>query len=788
MGTPLLGNDWNINFIFAGSCILPLLVQKLLRGGKEHAYKVSKTLFLLFLLANLLTTVAYPQIEAAFVGRPVLFAALVLSSVFFLSFGSWELLENKNKSRNWWASIVAIGSLGLALFLRLYDLEGVDSFRDEDHHIYGAKTLIESDYLLYGRAKLVTYSTAFMAQWTEAETFHEYLYAGRIPGAVLGALSTIPIYLLAKKINYSTGAIAAFLWAVSPWAIGVSHNIREHSFYLFFILIAILSFYRLLERHLKEGKGLDFTSVINILFLGALLFYAFFIDRFSTLKVAGAILGSMTLAFVFVHTNMWKRSLKDKRVLLGIAATLALFTGLILRVKHIRFLPQADWGWPDTFFHAAASIPMHWWQADTQDPYLFYCLLLAAWTGIIYYKKRKTAFFFFSFFFVLSAYFLFFNRYYFPRYIFYILPLFVIFIAAAVQTIWQFWELVPNKIKWIGRFCTLVLLLFIFKYQNTWAAATNPGENEIHALKSTGEFHHDKEVALKYIGNKFINTHIDSIAIVSSIYDYLIYHEFEPTCVIKYQYKAPDRISKLEELADSLDQGIVLLDKHRNEIWQLGLPVDSLQRPFRFASKEMRLVVNENRCQIYEWYPMPAPLNLRKTSKLTDGILDANKRQSFSFWIKPETLNDGPLFYVSKGAAEYPMITARVRNLNTGKIRLTLEYDRYDPNSISYIDIPRTDEWQHIVWYQYSGQHGSPQGFFLNGLKGHERKTPFTIEGLGRIFIDKNAESSIKDLKIYDQVLTEPMITPIYREGKNLEVPEFQKQELEFKSANIIEQ
>lgn len=788
MGSPVLAIDWNLNFIFGLFCLVPFLAHRVLRKRTEKGEKAGLIVFLALLLLNLGIIAFYPELKGHLTGRAVFLGLLAAASVFFLSFGKQgkPMIEAGAASKVFFY-LAALGTVGLAVYLRLYDLEAVDSFRDEDHHIYGAKTLVESDYLIYQRAKLVTYATAFAAKYTGAVSFHDYLYAGRIPGAIMGGLATIPIFLIARRISLLTGLVAALLWATSPWAIGVSNNIREHTYYVVFITFGVLIFWHLIRHFLEERKGINLRVVIEILALAAMLIYAFFFDRFSTLKVGSPIFAAMTVSYALVNLDSVKKILlQNKWILVGAGAALLFFFGLIMRVKHISIIPNPDWGWPDTFLHAAATIPMNWWQGDDQDPYTVYCLLLAGWTGIVYYREKIPAFFFWSFMGVLIAYFLFFDRYYFPRYIFYILPLFTIFIASCLFYIWRIWGELHVSLKWIGRLASVVLLFFIFKYQNTASAVGHPGETQIYALRSTGEFHHNKSIALDYVGNRFINTPIDSIPIVSSIYDYLIYHEYDPACIIKYQYKKENRVSAIKKLASENPYGVVLLDMHRNQIWKTGLPVDSLKRPFRFEDREMQMIINKDRCQIYEWRPLPEPPDLTTIAASTEGIMNIDERQSLSFWIKPEMVTDGTIMYLSKGGNELPMIEIQAKNLNSGRMRLSFKYDRYNETSPVYLDIPINEKWQHVVWYQYGGLEGTPQGFFLNGFKANERKSPFSISGYGRFFLNNKNQQALKEIRIYEGILTDEKVVPIYRLGNNLPLADFQKIDTEYQSVEAI--
>ena len=61
----------------------------------------------------------------------------------------------------------------------------------------------------------------------------------RLPGAIVGALSTILIFLIASELfGVEVALIASALWAFDPAAIGFSRIAKEDSFLLFFFLLA----------------------------------------------------------------------------------------------------------------------------------------------------------------------------------------------------------------------------------------------------------------------------------------------------------------------------------------------------------------------------------------------------------------------------------------------------------------------------------------------------------------------------------------------------------------------
>lgn len=75
----------------------------------------------------------------------------------------------------------------------------------------------------------------------------------RLPGVLLGALSTILIYLIALELFGPEAAlIAAALWAFDPSAIGLNRIAKEDTFFLFFFLLANVFWLR--TQRITEGQ------------------------------------------------------------------------------------------------------------------------------------------------------------------------------------------------------------------------------------------------------------------------------------------------------------------------------------------------------------------------------------------------------------------------------------------------------------------------------------------------------------------------------------------------------
>jgi 4-amino-4-deoxy-L-arabinose transferase-like glycosyltransferase len=117
-------------------------------------------------------------------------------------------------------------------------------------------------------------------------------FATRLPVALMGALTVIPIYFLVETVNknrklrfknINTGHLAAFLLAISPWHIDLSRATNEVVISTFFALCALLFFIKLIKSQ-KYNFGVFSTIciILSYLFYHAIRFLAppFFIIAF----------------------------------------------------------------------------------------------------------------------------------------------------------------------------------------------------------------------------------------------------------------------------------------------------------------------------------------------------------------------------------------------------------------------------------------------------------------------------------------------------------------------------
>ncbi len=151
---------------------------------------------------------------------------------------------------------VVIAALGAVLVvgfgLRAYRL-GVESLSEDELNKVRAVEQYRAEGLTSANGEhpfvmkaLLTLSTLAADRWNATQTAQANAdmrvsteTATRLPGALLGALTSVLIFLvMAELFGTEIGFIAAALWAFDPSAIGFNRIAKEDTFFIFFFLLA----------------------------------------------------------------------------------------------------------------------------------------------------------------------------------------------------------------------------------------------------------------------------------------------------------------------------------------------------------------------------------------------------------------------------------------------------------------------------------------------------------------------------------------------------------------------
>jgi len=445
---------------------------------------------------------------------------------------------------------------------------------------------------------IVTLSTALFHSIGNADSFQDYVFWGRVPSVIFGTLTIVPLYFLAKKLSKEIALIATFLFAVSPWAIGVSRTVREYAYYPFFILIACYALIYLIDSLFSYKKGNLKKIILSATYVLGLLIYALFIDTLSTLKIGLLIL--LVISFYQVFLNVIKNKnfvIKLKKQLPRIIILSALILIPILlfasnsgHVKTDDIEVRTIWL---NYFMKTTGSPMHWWYNNPMEllPYLLLSL------GFFYslFKKNWNYFLYFSIFTILIFFYVFlFDRYVRPRYIFYALPFFTILLSTSLYSLFYIIEKIKTQILKV--FVIIIISTFListFNYRNILYSSISDAHGYV---LTTDEYHDDIKSTIDFLDKEITE---DDVFIATIIrYPLMISHGIEKEKILHYMYTSEERFDDVEKFIKENPQGFMILDSRRNEDWATGYPHEG---NFLIGEQVVKTLRNKDYIQIYRW-------------------------------------------------------------------------------------------------------------------------------------------------------------------------------------------
>ena len=295
----------------------------------------------------------------------------------------------------------------LGFLMRLWHLSAYGYYGDEGFHLFdierfmsGTDSFFSGNYIKDSRAPLVSYFATLSCYLAGASSFEEFLFWGKLPSIILGTLTAVPIFLLGNKVSKIIGILAAFLWLVSPWAIGVNQYIREYTYYVFFTLVTVYYILKVLP-FIMQYKPENNKYLLTLLILVAtFLIYAFFIDIKSTLKINAGILAAISGLYFLLN---FEKLGKYRWILLFFTFIVMSFIGFWVfnQLGQNGFLKSEiafENSWAKVFFHTNKKSPIHWWSIGSNNLFLIYFLFVVAWIGAILAKATAFAHFYDYFF------------------------------------------------------------------------------------------------------------------------------------------------------------------------------------------------------------------------------------------------------------------------------------------------------------------------------------------------------------------------------------------------------
>ena len=497
-----------------------------------------------------------------------------------------------------------------ALFIRLWHLTALDPYTDENAHLQEAYGFLHGEGKPYSRARFVSGLVYLMWKIASPRSYNDYIFWSRVPSVVAGALTVLPLYLVAEKISRPVALISCLLWSLSPWAIGVSRYTREYAFYPLVILFVFFAYLSIVD-HIKESGLKEIRKVIPHIVVVLLYFVGALVDYKSTLKVGIIILSAAALWHTceYLLSRLSKgittanRYLSYIVVIIGILAIVVVNFGSISGLGyqlHPRFL--------NAFLVSSTTQPTMWWSGYEIIERIpsFFIFVACIYFGL---SRNKHYFAVFSVFLVLLFfYYMMFNRYFRPRYCYYILPFFTIVIAAGIFALFKLlkiFRIVAFRIVAGG--ILIVFLFSIFDYQNVRDSVSTVEKIKSNKrtrtgdFPATGEYHQYFKQTLRFLskrvreGDVFITTVFQPVLMLGlNIPTDRIYY---------FPYKSVDAEDKVEEIVRAHDRGWIILDERRHGKKEHARYPRKQGKQFSIADKTVKMVLNKDEAQIYQWQP-----------------------------------------------------------------------------------------------------------------------------------------------------------------------------------------
>ncbi len=693
---------------------------------------------------------------------------------------SENIVQKKNTSNKIGLDILLlILMVGIAFYVRYYNIDHLPSYRDEDHHIQAVLQLLSEQCHDYKRGLLVTYSGALLVKLTDAIGYDAYLHCGRLASTIIGSLVCIPIYFLGMKISRLTGIFAVLLWVFSPWAVGISQNFREHIYYVFLISLMSLLLMNILEWVLNYKKELLYKIILSGTVIGLIFSYAVFIDWFSTLKISGVILSVLTFSFLIVHftvnIDQFKLLKKYSPFLIILAI---LFFIPITQIKFFSLVETPDMRWANTYLYPASNTPIHWWTNANSDLYLVYFLIIL--TTCVAALKRHKYFWIFTITFniLLVGYTFFFDRYYAPRYIVFIYPFFIISIAYAFSgLVWLFSKFFfnlqkrNNLLQIFNALVVIFLIIILVKPFNIYGSIKKPKKLPNGGNANTGIVHYDKHLAINFMRSLKPEKRSEA-TILTTIYGESLRHEIDDLgWVEKFNYKDPNRMANARNIMNSTKHGYLIIDRLRNREWgknfmlkegkSIKIGNSNLKKltntdifikanSYLKRNKLPSFKFNENhQCEIFEWttnvLSSKAGIDNSKLSD-TDLIVDTGSPFTISFLLR--TTNEINDFPISIGDADdnniifYPSVDNKQIMINYGS--------NFEEDLLTFP--VEMNDWTKIDFYQYGGSKGSYFGVILNGKDKYQTKIPVHKNDSLYIYTNKTFIGDVMGIEVMEGI------------------------------------
>ncbi len=486
-------------------------------------------------------------------------------------------IDTKNisaSSKKWIHIGLLVLILGIGSYLRVKDLDYFEPYADEYPHLIYAQALydtgektIEYDEKIqpYNRANILTYLV-----YGSFKVFGADLFSARLVGAVAGVLLIFLIYLFCKKINKNIALLCGFVFAIHPWAIAISRNVREYAIFPIFYLLFSMYLIHLYPIIIRIFETLKITKKEILLLLPTLLPIAYiFLDYNSTFKqivLLYFVFGIILYFSIFLNKNINSKI----KTFISLSTLAILGIGLIvfktLNLSFINTSLQPDLFWFYLYLSNNLTQPFY-----NTNIYLSILFIIFGSLYLIYITKKQKIgglFTILSFIIILLFFILFFGRYNQKRYASFDIVWFSIILATGYYSIIKI-LLYIFKNKYLKSFLFIFSIGLIGLTIN-WSYIPS-SSNLINGSKAiiTNEYHDKYSLVINQFGKEIKKDDVIICGLCGPIF-WNKQVEYKNNHVYKYDYTDPVRFDQLNSILEIHEHGWLILDSRRGGTWGEG--------------------------------------------------------------------------------------------------------------------------------------------------------------------------------------------------------------------------
>ncbi len=203
------------------------------------------------------------------------------------------------ESRKW---LVIMFTVALAFSARAYQLGAASLAEDEANKVFAMRAYERGDFTVNAEhpmvMKMLCYaSTRTVAFWNRALGDRLGLSlseeaALRLPNATIGALTVLPLCLLATALlGFRTGLITALLWAIGIDAVWFSRIVKEDSLLVFFMFSGFYLYHCAKARPVADVRGQERLFALAGVAFGLMMASKYFVHYFTLTALYYTIIG-----------------------------------------------------------------------------------------------------------------------------------------------------------------------------------------------------------------------------------------------------------------------------------------------------------------------------------------------------------------------------------------------------------------------------------------------------------------------------------------------------------------